>query len=59
MCSSDLKDDSLRRSHVRKMSKVVGIGQMMGHEWLGVVGVKVSIRPAIACVGVKARNRAS
>ena len=42
-----------------KMSKAVGIGQMMGHEWLGVVGVKVSVRPAITCVGVKARNRAS
>ena len=44
---------------VIRMSKMVGIGQMMGHEWLGVVGVKVSVRPAIACVGVKARNRVS
>ena len=44
---------------MRRMSKAVGIGQMMGHEWLGVVGVKVSVRPAIACVGVKARNRVS
>ena len=42
-----------------RMSKTIGIGQMMGHGWLGVVGVKVSVRPAIACVGVKARNRAS
>ena len=42
-----------------RMSKAVGIGQMMGHEWLDMVGVKVSVRPAIACVGVKARNRAS
>ena len=41
------------------MSKAVSIGQMMDNEWLGVVGVKVSVRPAIACVGVKARNRAS
>ena len=41
------------------MSKVLSIGQMMGHGWLGVVGVKVSVRPAIACVGVKVRNRAS
>ena len=44
---------------MRRMSKAVGIGQMMGHAWLGVVGVKISVRPAIACVGVKARNRAS
>ena len=42
-----------------KTSKTVGMGQMMGHEWLGIVGVKVSVRPAIACVGVKARNRVS
>ena len=42
-----------------RMSKVICIGQMMGHERLGVVGVKVSVRPANACVGVKARNRAS
>ena len=42
-----------------RMSKAICIGQMMGHEWLGVVGVKVSVRPASACVGVKARNRAS
>ena len=42
-----------------KMNKAVGMGQMMVHEWLSVVGVKVSVRPAIACVGVKARNRAS
>ena len=44
---------------MRRMSKVVDIGQMMGHEWLGVIGVKVSVRPASACVGVKTRNRAS
>ena len=44
---------------MRRESKVVGIGQMMGHKWLGIVGVKVNVRPAIACVGVKARNRAS
>ena len=41
------------------MSKAVGMGQMTGHEWLGVAGVKISVRPAIACVGVKARNRVS
>ena len=41
------------------MSKAVGIDQMVGHEWLGVVGVQVSVSPAIACVGVKARNRVS
>ena len=44
---------------MRRMSKAVDIGQMMSHKRLGVVGVKVSVRPAIACVGVKARNRAS
>ena len=44
---------------MRRMSKAVGIDQMMGHEWLGVVWVKINVRPAIACVGVKARNRAS
>ena len=42
-----------------RMSKAVDIGQMMCHGWLGVVGVKVSVRPAIACVDVKARNRVS
>ena len=29
-----------------RMSKVVSIGQMMGHGWLGVVWVKVNVRPA-------------